>query len=114
MCFRLWHIKCKIVENQHRRWTSPKLWLKYVLGVSLYSGKKVSGGADFATGGGAGLSLGVSTIAVRDIYAAISPKFKEAKTALNANRLTIIGVAVCFVITGPGYRRRGFQTATEH
>lgn len=28
-----------------------------VLGVSLYSGKKVSGGADFATGGGGGGSL---------------------------------------------------------
>ncbi len=51
-------------------------------------------------GGGAGLSLGVATIAVRDIYATISPKFKEAKTALNANRLTIIGVLALAAVIG--------------
>lgn len=51
-------------------------------------------------GGGAGLSLGVATIAVRDIYTSISPKFQDAKTALTANRLTIVGVLALAAVLG--------------
>lgn len=51
-------------------------------------------------GGGAGLSLGVATIAVRDIYTSISPRFQNPKIALRANRLTIIGVLALAAILG--------------
>lgn len=51
-------------------------------------------------GGGAGLSLGVATIAVRDIYTSISPKFQNPRVALNANRLTIIGVLALAALLG--------------
>jgi SSS family solute:Na+ symporter len=50
-------------------------------------------------GGGAGLSLGVATILVKDIYGKISDKMNDAKVSLMATRLTIVAVmAAAFAI----------------
>jgi SSS family solute:Na+ symporter len=60
----------------------PKLLGGIVLGTLLIS----------IVGGGAGLSLGVATILVKDIYGKITEKMKEPKFSLMATRLTIIVV----------------------
>lgn len=43
-------------------------------------------------GGGAGLSLGVATILVNDIYTRISPRMREPRRNLIASRATIVAV----------------------
>jgi SSS family solute:Na+ symporter len=45
-------------------------------------------------GGGAGLSLGVATILVKDIYTKISEKMQETRVSLMATRLTILVVLI--------------------
>jgi SSS family solute:Na+ symporter len=67
----------------------PPLFAGIVLGTLLIT----------VVGGGAGLSLGVATIMVNDIYKKISTRFESAKAALIATRGTILAVlAVSAVI----------------
>jgi SSS family solute:Na+ symporter len=60
----------------------PKLLGGIALGTLLIS----------IVGGGAGLSLGVATIMVKDIYCKVSAKMKDPKMSLTATRLTILVV----------------------
>lgn len=60
----------------------PKLFGGIVLGTLLIS----------IVGGGAGLSLGVATIIVKDVFTKLSDKFSNTRTSLMATRLTIIVV----------------------
>lgn len=56
-------------------------------------------------GGGAGLSLGVSTILVNDIYKKLSPRFNDSLTARRATRLTIVAclaIAAALAAAVPG------------
>jgi SSS family solute:Na+ symporter len=60
----------------------PALLAGIVLGTLLIS----------IVGGGAGLSLGVATILVKDIYCKVSEKMNDARVSLMATRLTIVAV----------------------
>jgi SSS family solute:Na+ symporter len=62
--------------------TMPALVGGIVLGTLLIS----------IVGGGAGLSLGVATILVKDIYAKVSEKMRDTKVSLLATRVTILVV----------------------
>lgn len=60
----------------------PVLFAGIVLGTLLIT----------VVGGGAGLSLGVATIMVNDIYKKVSRRFQDAAAALTATRGTILAV----------------------
>lgn len=62
----------------------PVLFAGIVLGALLIT----------VVGGGAGLSLGVATIVVRDIFQKISRRFDSASAALAATRGTIVAVLI--------------------
>ena len=66
----------------------PVLFAGVVLGTLLIT----------VVGGGAGLSLGVATIMVNDIYKKVSARFQSAAVALLATRGTILAVLVISAI----------------
>lgn len=81
----------------------PELFGGIVLGTLLIT----------IVGGGAGLSLGVATILMRDIYRKISPAMEKPGVALAATRLTIAAVllvsaAIAFTVPGAMINDFGF------
>lgn len=72
----------------------PVLFAGIVLGTLLIT----------VVGGGAGLSLGVATIMVNDIYKKLSARFEQAGIALTATRITIVivlAVSACITCVVP-------------
>ena len=53
--------------------------------------------------GGAGLTLGSSTILVRDVFMKIKPSLRESSTNLAVSRLTIIGILLMSVVVAASF-----------